>query len=99
MSLGSESNRVKQPYEGGLSIVPTSVSTSFTAAESPGGQYWKAKPGNARLQSSSKILAVAKHLLKLTPIEHYYRIATSCDPIVMLYGGQLLSFTVMVGRG
>jgi hypothetical protein len=52
VSLGSESNRVKQPYEGGLSIVPTSVSTSFTAAESPGGQYWTAKPGNARLQSS-----------------------------------------------
>lgn len=52
MSLGSESNRVKQPYEGGLSIVPTSVSTSFTAAESLGGQYWKASPKNARLQSS-----------------------------------------------
>lgn len=56
-SLGSEPNRVKQPYEGGLSIVPTSVITSFTAAESPGGQYWKTKPGNARLQSSRKILA------------------------------------------
>jgi hypothetical protein len=62
VSLGSESNRVKQPYEGGLSIVPTSVSTSFTAAESPGGQYWKAKPGNARLQSSRKSLAIAKLL-------------------------------------
>ncbi|RMS38556.1 hypothetical protein ALP71_200247 [Pseudomonas coronafaciens pv. garcae] len=52
MSLGSEFNRVRRPYEGGLSIVPTSVSTSFTAAESSGGHYWKASPENARLQSS-----------------------------------------------